>query len=77
MHPITLILAQAFISLMMAFLMTGIFGFIEHGHTAHWMSIWLKQFITAWPIAFGLSLVVSRIAFALAVKITPKPFRHS
>lgn len=76
MHPITLILAQAFISLMMAFLMTGIFGFIENGHTANWMSVWLKQFITAWPIAFALSLIVSRIAFALAIKLTPKTLRQ-
>lgn len=77
MHPFTLILAQALISLMMAFLMTGIFGFIENGHEANWVSIWFKHFITAWPIAFILSLVVSRIAFALAVKLTPKPLRHS
>lgn len=77
MHPFTLILAQALISLMMAFLMTGIFGFIENGHASNWISIWLKHFITAWPIAFVLSLVVSRIAFTLAVKLTPKPLRHS
>jgi hypothetical protein len=65
----TIILAQIFISLQMALLMTGIFSFLELGLTYQWVSVWGGRFIVAWPIAFVLSLVTSRVAFALALKI--------
>jgi len=66
----TIIFAQFFIPLMMAFLMTGIFSFIELGFTIFWLITWTKHFIIAWPIAFCLSLVVGNLGFKLAHKIT-------
>ncbi|PMH43258.1 MFS transporter [Vibrio sp. 10N.286.49.B3] len=66
----TLITAQALISLMMAFLMTGIFSFLELGFSAVWLEVWMSHFIVAWPIAFILSLFVSKIAFKAAIKLT-------
>ena len=66
----TLILAQVFISLMMAFLMSGIMSMIALGPTHLWLWAWPWQFILAWPIAFCLSLVVSRLGFALSVRLT-------
>lgn len=66
----TLIIAQLFISLMMAFLMTGIFSFIELGMTHMWLYTWMKQFIVAWPIAFVLSIFVGNVGFKLANKVT-------
>ncbi|WP_432463448.1 DUF2798 domain-containing protein [Agarivorans sp. QJM3NY_33] len=69
-NPKTIIIAQFLISLMMAFLMTGIFSFIELGFNAQWLSIWLERFLLAWPIAFLLSLVVSKVSFGIALKLT-------
>lgn len=66
----TLILAQIFISLMMAFLMTGIFSFVELGMNQEWLYTWAKHFVVAWPIAFILSLFVSNLGFKLAIKVT-------
>ena len=68
--PKTIILAQIFISLAMAFLMTGIFCFIGHGPSVAWLEDWAKAFVTAWPMAFVLSMVVSRYAFKLAFRLT-------
>ncbi|MEF1290417.1 DUF2798 domain-containing protein [Vibrio sp. M260118] len=66
----TLILAQIFISLMMAFLMTGIFSFAELGMTHLWLQTWMKHFVVAWPIAFVLSIFVGSASFKLANRIT-------
>lgn len=68
----TVVLAQAFISLMMAFLMTGYANFLVFGPTMEWLRAWPKSFVTAWPVAFCLSLVVGRIGFGLAVKLTAR-----
>jgi hypothetical protein len=65
----TLLIAQVFITLMMAGLMSGIMGLIVLGPSAEWLHAWPRQFITAWPIAFGLTFVVSPIAFGLAIRI--------
>ncbi|MDE1516064.1 DUF2798 domain-containing protein [Vibrio sp. dsl-7] len=66
----TLIVAQIFISLMMAFLMTGIFSFFELGMTHVWLQAWMSKFIVAWPIAFILSIFVGNLGFKLATKLT-------
>ncbi|EPW7036677.1 DUF2798 domain-containing protein [Vibrio parahaemolyticus] len=66
----TLIIAQIFISLMMAFLMTGIFSFFDLGMTQIWLQTWMKHFIVAWPIAFILSIFVGNLGFKLANKVT-------
>lgn len=66
----TILIAQVLISFMMAGLMSGIFSFLALGPTFEWLAAWASTFIKAWPIAFVLSLVVSKIAFGLAVRIT-------
>ena len=71
MHPKrTLIVAQILISCMMAFLMVGIFSFVEFGATQVWLENWISRFIVAWPIAFVLSIFVSNLSFRIAVKVT-------
>ncbi|MGU3575964.1 DUF2798 domain-containing protein [Brucellaceae bacterium C25G] len=66
----TIILAQAFISFMMAFLMTGFFGALHFGITLVWLTEWLQAFLIAWPVAFCLSLFVGRLGFKVANVIT-------
>lgn len=62
----TMILAQVFISLLMAFLMTAIFTALPIHFEPGWVSVWLTRFIRAWPIAFALSLVVGPLSFRMA-----------
>ncbi|MEC7299920.1 MAG: DUF2798 domain-containing protein [Pseudomonadota bacterium] len=66
----TIILAQVFISLMMAFLMTLIFTAIPMHFAPGWVGEWLRRFITAWPIAFVLSLGVGPLAFGLSARVS-------
>lgn len=70
--PKTIVLAQLFISGMMAFLMTRLFGFLHLGLTPLWLSEWANAFIIAWPVAFVLSLGVGRAGFSLAQRIRGK-----
>ncbi len=65
----TILIAQFLISMTMAFLMTGIFSLLELGPTMEWLQLWMKNFITAWPIAFVLSIIVSKPAFDVAFRI--------
>lgn len=69
MDKTTVILAQLLISLLMALAMSGIMSAMAMGLTAEWLSIWPRQFLTAWPIAFVLSTLASRIAFPMAVRL--------
>ncbi len=62
----TLIIAQIFISCFMAFLMTGLFGAINMGLGPDFPVHWAKAFLTAWPIAFVLSMGVGPVSFRLA-----------
>lgn len=66
----TLILAQMLIALMMAGLMTGIFGFLHLGPSPAFFAEWCKSFLMAFPIAFTLSLGVGPLAFRLARLMT-------
>ncbi len=66
----TLLIAQLFISGMMAFMMTGFFGFLHLGLSAEWLREWSHSFVIAWPVAFCLSLGVGKLAFKLAAMIT-------
>jgi hypothetical protein len=65
-----LIVAQILISGMMAFCMTGVFGFFHAGLSREWIDTWMWSFVTAWPIAFVFSMVVSPVAFALSTRLT-------
>jgi len=67
----TLLLAQILITLMMAASMSGIMSLIALGPTAEWLQVWPRQFIIAWPIAFVLTMFVSRIAFGIATRVFP------
>jgi len=61
-----LLLAQAAITMMMAFSMSGIMSLIALGPTAQWLQGWPRAFITAWPIAFCLTLVFGPLGFRIA-----------
>lgn len=66
----TILLAQALISFMMALLMTGLFNLLALGPSVEWLNSWSHDFIMAWPVAFCLSLIVSKIAFGIAGRLT-------
>ena len=68
----TIVIAQIFISGMMACLMTGFFSFLNFGPTAQWLNEWPRAFIIAWPVAFCLSLLVGPLSFRIAGMITGK-----
>lgn len=61
----TLILTQIIMTFLMAVAMSGIMSFISLGPTAHWLAVWPKSALIAWPFAFALSA----IAFPLAARI--------
>ena len=65
----TQLVLSLFITFFMALVMSGIMGFLNAGpaHLAHWP----VSFITAWPIAFVVSLVVNPLAFKLAFLVAP------
>lgn len=67
----TLLLAQLLITLMMAATMSGIMSLIAMGPSLMWLSAWPKQFLIAFPIAFVLSLIASRLAFGIAHRLRP------
>lgn len=66
----TLLIAQLLMTFMMAFLMSGIMSLLQLGATVTWLQVWPQQFIIAWPIAFCLTLFVSKIAFGVAHRLT-------
>jgi len=66
----TVLVGQALISFMMALLMTGFFSFLELGPTAVWLDMWWRSFVAAWPVAFCLSVPVSKLAFTVAIRLT-------
>ena len=67
----TLLVAQVIISFSMALLMTGYGTCLQLGFSAEWLQAWARSFVTAWPVAFCLSLVVGKLAFAIAHKVAP------
>jgi hypothetical protein len=70
LNPKTIVIAQFFISGMMAFMMTGFFGFLHLGLTSEWVREWANSFVIAWPVAFVLSLGVGKVGFMIASRIT-------
>lgn len=67
----TLLLAQLIISFLMATIMTGFFSLLALGVSPQWPQAWLHNFAIAWPVAFCLSLVVGKVAFAIAHRVFP------
>ncbi|HQZ14099.1 MAG TPA: DUF2798 domain-containing protein [Devosia sp.] len=66
----TLLVAQLLMTFMMALSMSGIMSLIALGPTETWLRAWPMQFIIAWPIAFLLTQISTRIAFPLANRLT-------
>jgi hypothetical protein len=66
----TILIAQLLISGMMAFFMTGFFGFLHFGPTSAWLHEWRNAFVIAWPVAFCLSIFVGKLSFKIAGSIT-------
>jgi hypothetical protein len=64
-----LLLAQGFITMMMAFSMSGVMSLIALGPTREWLMEWPVNFIVAWPIAFCFTLVVGPLGFKMAYKV--------
>lgn len=64
-----IIVAQFFISGMMALFMSGVMSVIHMGFSQAWLAQWGPNFLTAWPIAFVARMVVGPIGFALARKV--------
>ncbi len=65
----TVLVAQVFISGMMAGLMTGFFGFINLGATPAFVTQWWQSFVVGWPVAFVFSLGVGPLAFKCAQRV--------
>ncbi|MBZ4022988.1 hypothetical protein CKO11_11010 [Rhodobacter sp. TJ_12] len=69
-EKLTIIVAQVFISCLMALLMTFFFAVLPEAlrtdFAPGWGWIWLRDWLTAWPVAFVLSLGVGPLAFKLA-----------
>jgi hypothetical protein len=65
----TLLLAQGFITMMMAFAMSGVMSLIALGPTHQWLMEWPKAFIIAWPIAFGFTMFAGPLGFKMAHKV--------
>lgn len=68
-QKIGVIIAQVFISFMMALIMTFIFGTLPFGLHPGWVGEWMLHFAAAWPVAFVLSLGLGPLAFWLARKV--------
>ncbi len=66
-EKLTILLAQAVISCLMALMMTFLFSIlVAEGLTPGWPLRWLEHFLAAWPVAFVLSLFVGPLSFRLA-----------
>jgi hypothetical protein len=68
----TQLIAQIFITFMMAASMSGIMSLVALGPSMQWLGVWPKQFLIAWPIAFLLTLFISKFGFKLARRVTNK-----
>lgn len=68
----TLLIGQVIMTFLMSLSMSGILTAIIFGLTEEWLSIWPTQFLIAWPIAFLMTQIWSRVAFPLAFAIRSK-----
>ncbi|MDD9339582.1 MAG: DUF2798 domain-containing protein [Providencia heimbachae] len=65
----TIILTQIIMTCLMASSMSGIMLFISIGFIPDFFTVWSKQFIIAWPIAFIMTNLMWPIASKLAFLI--------
>jgi hypothetical protein len=55
----TNLLFAFFMSILMAFLMSGVLTAIHLGITPHFIAQWLHSFVLAWPIAFPSIILIA------------------
>lgn len=61
------LLAQVFMTFFMAATMSGPLGLVAAGGpSGAWLTAWPRQFLLAWPIAFGLTMVAWPASTALS-----------
>ncbi|PJE25664.1 Protein of unknown function [Pseudooceanicola antarcticus] len=60
------ILAQLFISCLMALAMTFCMSILPFGFNPGWFATWMQRWLTAWPVAFLFALVIGPMSFKLA-----------
>ena len=65
----TVLLAQLFISGMMATFMSGLFALWVLGPTQAFLTEWGQRILVDWPVAFVFSLGVGSLAFKLAYQV--------
>ncbi|WP_035606962.1 DUF2798 domain-containing protein [Hylemonella gracilis] len=61
-----ILLTQVLMTGMMAAAMSGIMSLIALGPGALWLSLWARQFVCAWPIAFVMTTLIWPIANRLS-----------
>lgn len=61
-----LLIAQVFMTFIMAATMSGLMGLIIAGPSMEWLASWPLQFLIAWPIAFALTMVAWPASMKLA-----------
>jgi Protein of unknown function (DUF2798) len=59
-----------FMSLLMAFLMSGVLTAIHLGFTPRFIAQWLHSFVLALPIAFPSILVIAPVVRKIVAKLT-------
>lgn len=68
----TALLAQVVMTFLMALTMSGIMSLIAMGPTIEWLARWPLSFITAWPIAFILTMVAWPLSMKTAIRLTSR-----
>lgn len=64
------LLAQVFMTFMMAAVMSGLLGLIfSGGFSLEWLARWPLQFIVAWPIAFVMTMICWPLAMKAAAGV--------
>lgn len=72
--PKTLLLAQVFITFFMSGTMSAFMGILHMGFGDTFLGVWPRDWAIAWPVAFILTQIFSRLGFKLAFTIR-KPAR--
>ena len=66
------VIAAILMSLFMAFALSGYFAVLKMGFTPGWVSAWFSGFISVWPVALILVLLIGKPVSILASKIAAK-----
>ncbi|MEP2783223.1 MAG: DUF2798 domain-containing protein [Pseudoruegeria sp.] len=68
------IITGILMSLVMAFALSGFFILTKMGFAQGWQLAWFKGFISAWPVALVLSMLIGRPVGYFAHYISTKVF---